>query len=101
MTIVTKAGGQTKMKQYELPCLDSRKSFYGKAHVIENEDGSKLLKSYSTIVCSIDASGTFRRHWGGESATTMRHVNSFLSLFNMQGGGITWWREQPVEGKGD
>jgi hypothetical protein len=84
------------MKQYELPCLDSRKSFYGKAQVIEKEDGSKQLKSYSTIVCSIDASGAFHRHWIGESATTIRHINSFLKFFDIPGGGVAWWREQPV-----
>lgn len=85
------------MKLYELPCLDSRKFFYGKAQVIEKGDGSKQLQSYSTIVCSIDASGAFHRHWSGESATTIRHINSFLKFFDMPGGGVTWWREQPVE----
>lgn len=90
----------TTSRAYDLkPTGGRQKSFYGKAHVMETEDGSKLLKSYSTIVCSIDSAGTFHRHWTGESATTMRHVNSFLSLFNVEGGGIAWWREQPVERK--
>lgn len=34
-------------KMYNLPCLDSRKSFYGKAKVIETENGEKLLQSYN------------------------------------------------------
>lgn len=35
--------------------------------------------------------------WGGYSATTMRHVNSFLSFYDMNGGGKSWWNMQPVE----
>lgn len=34
---------------------------------------------------------------GGYSATTMRHVNSFLSFYDMNGGGKSWWNMQPVE----
>lgn len=34
---------------------------------------------------------------GGYSATTMRHVNSFLSFYDMNGGGKAWWDTQPVE----
>ena len=34
---------------------------------------------------------------GGYSATTMRHVNSFLSFYDMNGGGKSWWDMQPVE----
>ena len=85
------------MKIYELPCFDSRKSFYGKAQIIEPESGSKLLKSYSTIVASVDASGGFHRHWEGFSATTMRHVNSFLDFCSLHGGGKAWWNNCPVE----
>lgn len=35
--------------------------------------------------------------WGGYSATTMRHVNSFLSFYDINGGGKAWWDMQPVE----
>lgn len=34
---------------------------------------------------------------GGYSATTMRHINSFLSFYDMNGGGKSWWDMQPVE----
>lgn len=37
------------------------------------------------------------RRRGGYSATTMRHVNSFLSFYDMNGGGKSWWDMQPVE----
>lgn len=83
------------MTMYELPCMDGRKSFYGKAHVIER-DGEKLLRSYSTIVCKIDKSGHFVRKWGGYSVTTMRHVNSFLRFSGIPGGGKEWWDNQVV-----
>ena len=83
------------MKSFELPCYDSRKSFYGKAVVLE-ENGEKTLYSYGTRVCKLDKSGHFRRLWGGYSATTMRHVNSFLVHYDQEGGGKNWWTAQPV-----
>lgn len=83
------------MKMYELPCYDSRKSFYGKAHVIER-DGAKILRSYNTDVCSVDSAGNFKRLWGGYSATTMRHINSFCQHCGIQGGGKNWWDLQKV-----
>ena len=76
---------------YELPCLDSRKSFYGKAYVVEKNNGDTVLLSYDTEVCKITVNGEFIRLWDGYSATTMRHVNSFLSLFGIDGGGKCWW----------
>lgn len=65
---------------YELyPRYDSRKSFYGKAQVIVN--GYDIyLRSYDTIVCGI-VNDTFKRFWGGWSATTGRHVNEFSRQF--------------------
>ena len=46
--------------------VDWRKSFYGKAGVIE-ENGNVYLRSYNTIVCGI-VDGEFRRFWDEESA---------------------------------
>lgn len=85
------------MKIYDLPCLDRRKSFYGKARIKETENGEKVLQSYDTEVCKINANGQFVRMWGGYSATTMRHVNSFLSFFGIPGGGKAWWDAQEVQ----
>ena len=45
-------------RTYKLPCYD-RKSFYGKAIVIE-EDNVAYLKSYNTIVAKI-VDGVFSR----------------------------------------
>ena len=84
------------MNAYELKPSDNRKSFYGKAHVI-HRDGNIILQSYDTEVCKIIPGGTFVRMWDGYSATTMRHVNSFLDCFGIPGGGKTWWNAQPVQ----
>ena len=72
-------------KIFDLPVCgyDRAKSFYGKAKVIETDNGEKVLQSYNTFVCRITAAGRFVRMWGGYSATTMRHVNSFLSFYDM------------------
>lgn len=88
------------MKIYDLPVMEGRgRSFYGKAQIIEKDDGEKVLQSYNTEVCKITSSGEFVRMWSGYSNTTMRHVNSFLSFFGLSGGGKSWWTAQPVEEK--
>lgn len=78
---------------YNLPPMgnDKAKSYYGTARVIEKDNGEKVLLSYGTEVCKITKSGEFVRLWDGYSATTMRHVNSFLELFDIAGGGKAWW----------
>lgn len=85
------------MKIYDLPCFDSRRSFYGKAHVIEKDNGEKVLQSYNTEVCRVTPSGEFVRMWAGWSVTTGRHINSFLVFLGLPGGGKAWWEAQPVE----
>ena len=58
-----------------------QKSYYGKAHVITNDDGTLLLRSYETIVCEYDPNtNTFRKLWNGYSRTTMKHINDFRKL---------------------
>lgn len=79
------------MKMYDLPTMDNRKSFYGKAKVIEKDNGEKVLQSYNTEVCKITEGGEFVRLWSGYSAITMRHINSFLQFFGIAGGGKSWW----------
>ena len=85
-------------KIFDLPVCgsDRAKSFYGKAKVIETENGEKVLQSYNTEVCKISCNGEFVRMWEGYSTTTMRHVNSFLSFFGISGGGKAWWEAQSV-----
>lgn len=84
-------------KTFELIPIYDRKSFYGKAKVTES-NGKATLYSYNTPVASITMNDKkFHRLWAGYSATTMRHVNSFLRHYDVEGGGKKWWREQEVE----
>ena len=84
------------MRKYELIPNDGRKSFYGKAVVIVKDNGEKVLQSYNMEVCKITSGGEFVRMWSGYSVTTMRHVNAFLSLFGIAGGGKAWWDAQTI-----
>lgn len=86
------------MKIYELSPMgyERAKSFYGKAKVIEKDNGETVLQSYNTEVCKITSGGEFVRLWSGYSATTMRHVNSFLQFVGIAGGGKAWWDAQKI-----
>lgn len=77
------------MKTFDLIPNDGRKSFYGKAKVIEN-GGNITLRSYNTDVCRI-VNGKFEKLWNGYSATTMRHINAFVDAYGINGGGKKWW----------
>ena len=60
------------------PSYDSRKSFYGKAHVITDDDGTQILYSYDTPVVKIkDDKVELLAQWDS-SQTTLRHVKEFL-----------------------
>lgn len=68
------------MKIFELsPRYDTRKSFYGKAHVIDHEDGTLELQSYDTIV-SRCVNGKVEE-LGKWSVTTTRHQKEFRKQF--------------------
>lgn len=62
------------------PRYDSRKSFYGKAHVIAHENGKLELLSYNTIV-SVCENGIVT-HLGKWSPTTTRHQKEFEKQFS-------------------
>lgn len=64
---------------YELIPTNNRKSFYGKAHVVD-KNGVKTLISYTTPVARIDKNGQICRLWDGWSATTGRHIAAFCGL---------------------
>lgn len=78
------------MKVFELRPTNGRKSFYGKAAIIEKDNGDIELRSYDTIVARI-RNGKFERLWSGYSATTMNHINSFIDAYGIDGGGKAWW----------
>ena len=92
----------------ELTPLD-RKSFYGKAKVI-NKDGKHYLQSYNTIVAEYDPVNKKMKVYDYYSHTTARHINAFLNHFGYPtmskaeilanknqsfsgGGGIGYWKK--------
>lgn len=79
--------------------VDGRKSFYGKAYA-EVIDGVFTLYSYGVRICETDGV-TFRRIWSRYSATTMRHINAFLDLCGLSGGGKSWWDKLETSGAYD
>lgn len=71
-------------KMYDLIPCDGRKSFYGKAKVVIEDDGTETLYSYNTPIIRRNSYGTLKRLWFGWSATTGRHVASFCGLNKKQ-----------------
>lgn len=70
------------MRFYELDAIyDARKSFYGKAHVIDHEDGRLELQSYDTIVAEIRDGQLVYDCLGTYSQTTNRHIREFKKQF--------------------
>lgn len=68
------------MKKYELIPTDERKSFYGKAVVIVEDNGAETLYSYGTPIIKRLVSGELVKLWSGWSATTGRHIQAFCGL---------------------
>lgn len=68
------------MEFFELTArYDSRKSFYGKAHVIDHGNGFYELQSYNTIVSR--CKDGIVEHLGKWSQTTSRHQKEFERQF--------------------
>jgi len=63
---------------------DARKSFYNKAEVINFQNGSSCLKSYSTIVMYITKEGKLKIR-GKYSQTTTRHMKEYIRQFTKYG----------------
>ena len=68
------------MRVEDLIPIDSQESFYGKAKVIITDDFIQL-QSYNTIVAQIDKHSNKLTVNGWYSATTARHINSFLAHY--------------------
>lgn len=68
------------MKKYELVPTDSRKSFYGKAVVMVEDNGTETLYSYNTPIIKRLVSGELVKMWDGWTATTGRHIKAFCGL---------------------
>lgn len=56
----------------------NQKSFYHKAKIYTDKDGSIVLHSYNTDVIKITKGGEIIRLWNGYSNTTKKHINDFL-----------------------
>jgi len=68
------------MKMYELIPTNGRKSFYGKARVMVEDNGTETLYSYDTAIIKRIPGGELVRLWAGWSATTGRHIAAFCGL---------------------
>ena len=77
------------------PKHENCRSYYGKAHILYEDDGSVALQSYNTIVLRL-VNGNIVRFWDGYSATTMRHINEFLQQFGFPAGRKKDWEALPV-----
>ena len=72
--------GFKMVRFYELEArFDARKSFYGKAHIIDHGNGVFELQSYDTIVSRCDHGKI--EHLGKWSNTTSRHQREFEKQF--------------------
>lgn len=72
------------MRMYELKPTDGRKSFYGKAVVTLEDDGSETLTSYNTLIIKRTVTGDLVKLWDGWTATTGRHIKAFCGLDKKQ-----------------
>lgn len=72
------------IKVYDLTPNDGRKSFYGKAKVYVNDDGSETLYSYNTPIITRTAAGEYVKLWHGWSMTTGRHIAAFCGMNKKQ-----------------
>lgn len=68
------------MREYELCPINNRKSFYGKAKVVIDDDNTETLFSYDTPIIKRDEDGNLTRLYNGWSATTGRHIKAFCGL---------------------
>lgn len=68
------------MRKYELIPTDGRKSFYGKAVVVVEDNGTETLLSYGTPIIKRLVSGELVKLWDGWTATTGRHIRAFCGL---------------------
>ena len=84
MKDLTKLTNSPVVEDEELSAeFSTRKSFYGKAHVLTLKNGVKLLKSYNTIVAiAYDDNGKINFAINGKySGTTTSHQREFIHQF--------------------
>lgn len=80
-------GRRMSEARYELsPQHDARKSFYGKAHVVTDDDGTQILYSYNTPVIELKGGKVKLLPMWDSSQTTLRHVKEFLKQNGFSAG---------------
>lgn len=88
----------TYEKYYLMPNAGAgrkQKSFYGKA-IVENFGNNKILYSYGTRILTINSKGQIIKSWSGWSATTAKHINSFLYANNKKTFSKKEWEALPT-----
>lgn len=70
------------MHKRELKAIN-QKSFYGKAVILYEDNGTICLQSYSTIVARIEG-GKLVRMWAGWSNTTAKHLRAFCLMHGLK-----------------
>lgn len=68
------------MTKYELIPNNGQKSFYGKAVVFVEHNGTETLCSYGTPIIKRTQNGTLVKLWNGWTATTGKHIKAFCGL---------------------
>lgn len=70
------------MREYYIgPTLQQgQKSFYGKAFVREDDDGSKTLYSYNTPIIRVNPDNSYTRLWDSWSLTIGKHIKAFCGM---------------------
>lgn len=68
------------LKTYELHPAQNQKSFYGKAIVKVDENGTETLYSYETPIISKNKDGKLTRLRFDYTATTGKHIKAFCGL---------------------
>lgn len=71
------------MEMYEL-IPTNRASFYGKAKVVIDDNGTRTLFSYDTPIIRRETDGSYTRLYDGWTATTGRHILAFCGLNKKQ-----------------
>ena len=79
-----------------LPCLDARKSFYGKASLCYTPDGDRVLCSYTTFICSVSPDLKLTKLDPTATATTRRHIRSFLTYLGLPALTSREWDALPL-----
>lgn len=58
----------------------NQNSFYGKAKVVIEDDGTEVLYSYDTAIIKRLPDGTLVRLYDGYTVTTGKHIKAFCGL---------------------